>query len=472
MTTAQKPGLRLPASKLVLAWALIALLIPGLRFVNWIAAPQTFTTVARGDDIPDLGILFGDAPRYHAYAQAMLGRPYDSFFIRPVEGWLRTMGPPHRLVTPDHPLTPWRDFSFEYPPGALAAILPPALLTSDLVAYCLLFSLEMSLFLTLALWLGVRAAERLRPGAGLTVLQLGVVYFLLSTSLVAWHYDALVALTLAAFTYGIATGAPMLAALSLAAAVLVKGAPVLLIPIALTHVWLGASWRRALPAAAAGALVVAGGAAIYVASAGAHAFDMFAYHAARPVQIESPYGAVALILNTLFSVPAQLDSAFASINIQAGYEPALRAISGPLTVLGVLAAVGWRVWRLGREDDEATRAKRTLAASAAALIAFLVFGKVFSPQYLVWLFPLALAPAAAIGGLAPRLLMGAVLVARIEFPYIYANSMEALGFVVLARDALLLATAGVLMAGAASARGARAGDEDLANSPTGVLVAP
>ena len=448
MTKAGTPALRLSASKLVLAWALIALLIPGLRFVNWLAAPQTFAIVAPGDDIPDLEILFGDAPRYHAYAQAMLGRPFDSFYIRPIEGWRQTKGPPHRLVTSDRALTPWRDFSFEYPPGALAAILPPAMLTGDLVAYCLLFALEMSLFLTLALWLGVRAAERLRPGAGRTVLSFGIVYFLLTTSPVAWHYDALVALTLAGFAYGVAAGRPMWAALALAAAVLVKGAPVLLVPIALTHFALAAPWRRTALAAASGALVVAAGAGLYAWAAGAHALDMFAYHAGRPVQLESPYGAFALILNTLGGVPAQLDNSFASVNISAAYEPAMRALSGPLTVFAALAAIGWRMWRLGRDDDAATRAIRTLAASAAALIAFLAFGKVFSPQYIVWLFPLALVPAAALGGLAPRLLLGAVLVSKIEFPYIYANSLQALGFVVLARDALLLACAVALMAGA------------------------
>ncbi len=449
MTTARKPALGLSAPKLALIWALIALLIPGLRFVNWVVAPQTYALVAAGDDAPDLEILFGDAPRYHAYAQAMLGRAYDSFYIRPVEGWRQTKGPPHLLVKPDHALTPWRDFSFEYPPGALAAILPPAWLTSDPVAYCLVFSAEMSLFLTLALWLGVRAAERLRPGAGLAMMQLGIVFFLLTASPVAWHYDALVALTLAGFAYGVAAGAPMLAALALAAAVLVKGAPVLLVPIALTHFALASPWRRTAFAAAAGALVVAVGAALYARTAGAHALDMFAYHAERPVQIESPYGAVALILNTLGGVPARLDNSFASVNISAAFEPTMRALSGPLTALAALAAIGWRIWRPGCSDDAATRALRTLGASAAALIAFLAFGKVYSPQYIVWLFPLALIPAAVFGGLSPRLLLAAALVGKIEFPYVYAHSMTALGFVVLARDALLLASAGALIAGAA-----------------------
>jgi hypothetical protein len=445
MTSAKPLSPRRPVFKAMLLWAALALLTPGLRLVNLVVAPEAQTVADAGSDLPDLETVFADVPRYYAYAQAILGRPYDSYYIRPVEGWREDRGPPHRLVTPDHALTPWRDFSFEYPPGALAAILPPALLTGGLVSYCLVFSLEMSLFLTGALWLGVRAAERLRPGAGLTTLQLGVVYFMFSTLLVSWHYDALVALTLAGFAYGTVAALPLLAGLSLAAAIAVKGAPVLLIPIALTHVLLASPWRRVAGAAAAGGLVLAGVGAVYLRAAGAHALDMFAYHAGRPVQIESLYGAVALIVQTLGGARAHLVESFGSVNVEDG----LQALAAPLTALAALEAIGWRLWRLGRSDDATTRARRTLAASAAALIAYMVFGKVFSPQYVVWLFPLALIPAVVAGGAAPLMLLGSVLLTQIEFPFVYANSLSLLGFVVLARDAMLLATAGCLMAGAA-----------------------
>ena len=447
MMSGESRGQRLPAYKLILFWALIALLTPSLRLVNLAIAPPA--QVSAGSDLPDLEAVFADAPRYHAYAQAILGRPYDSYYIRPVEGWREDLGPPHMLVAPARALTPWRDFSVEYPPGALAAILPPALLVNGAVAYCLLFSLEMSLFMTLALWLGVRAAERLRPGTGARVLQLGVVYFLFCPLLVSWHYDALVALTLAGFAYGVVAGLPMLAALSLAAAVLAKGAPVVLIPIALTHFCLASPWRRVAAATAASALALGAAGALYMLVAGEHAFDMFAYHAARPVQVQSPYGALALMAQTLSGARVHLVETFGSINIEGGYEPTMRALAGPLSALAALSAVGWRVVRPGRGDDDETRARRTLAASAAALIGFMALGKVFSPQYIVWLFPLALLPASARGGTVVKCLLGAVLLTQIEFPFVYANSLKLLGFVALARDLMLLATAACLIWGAA-----------------------
>ena len=72
-------GQRLPAYKLILFWALIVLLTPSLRLVNLAIAPPA--QVSAGSDLPDLEAVFADAPRYHAYAQAILGRPYDSYYI-------------------------------------------------------------------------------------------------------------------------------------------------------------------------------------------------------------------------------------------------------------------------------------------------------------------------------------------------------------------------------------------------------
>ena len=70
LSRAPRPAYR----KMIFLWALIALLTPGLRLINFALAPAA--AVSAGSDLPDLETVFADAPRYHAYAQAILGRPY------------------------------------------------------------------------------------------------------------------------------------------------------------------------------------------------------------------------------------------------------------------------------------------------------------------------------------------------------------------------------------------------------------
>ena len=178
----------------------------------------------------------GDTKRYYAYANAMLGRPYDQFFVRPGEDG--SGGGAHSLITPGHALIPWRDFPVEYPPGVLIAALPPALFAPDFASFHFLFSLEMELMLTAAAWLGVRSAERLRPGAGRPTLILSIVYLVALGVIGARRYDGLVALAIAAAVYGLAARKPALAGFALAASVLAKGAPALIAPIGAWHLWL------------------------------------------------------------------------------------------------------------------------------------------------------------------------------------------------------------------------------------------
>src|SRR5262245_38778896 len=82
-------------------------------------AVRAIRTAARND---------GDIARYLAYANAVLGRPYQGWFVRPIEGWRvdtraydtgRDFMDPAETppVVPAAPLVPWRDFSVEYPPG-------------------------------------------------------------------------------------------------------------------------------------------------------------------------------------------------------------------------------------------------------------------------------------------------------------------------------------------------------------------
>src|SRR5271166_6503242 len=74
-------------------------------------------------------------------------------------------------------------------------------------------------------------------------------------------------------------------------------------------------------------------------------------------------------------------------------EPALRALSSLLLVAGLVASwvFAWAPLRDARDEDQ--RLLAVIQASLVCLLAVITLGKVFSPQYCVWLVPLAAAAA-------------------------------------------------------------------------------
>jgi hypothetical protein len=391
----------------------------------------------------------GDTRRYFAYAEAILGRPYDSSYVQPGNEEARASHAAHAIARPDRPLLPWRDFTVEYPPGMLVVALLPALFTSDFPTYHLLFSLLMGLLLTGCAWLVVKTARRLSPGSERDALQLSTLFVAALGVVAVRRYDALVAFAIAAALYGLVGRKPARSGLGLAVGVIAKVTPLLLAPIGVMFWVRRGRWRELRVAAAASIVTGAVAAAIYFVVARDHAFDTLAYHVDRPVQIESPYGAILILAELFHHGLIHIVSSYGSHNIQSSAEPPLRQLSSVFLGGAILGVLGWFWWAIGRARDEASQHRAVMAACTAALIAFIALGKVFSPQYLLWLLPSG-AIAAALSSERSRLAFIVVaLLTQLEFPFVYQVDTswreQLIAAVAILRDGAMIACAVSLM---------------------------
>jgi Glycosyltransferase family 87 len=471
-------------------WFAVVFVVPSLYApLLWSARPEAARATAAAEHAPApvtrapmlLGALLrdaGDTARYFAYANAILGRPYDAFYVRPMEQWETAQARDsvryvHVSVKPKRPLLPWRDFSVEYPPGMLIATLLPALATTNFEFYHMLFSLEMGLLLTFAVWINIISAEHLRSGAGRIVLSLSILFVAGLGAVCLRRYDAMVALAIAASILGLASNRPFAAGLSLAAGVIVKGVPIVFAPIGLF--WFaservpGAITRSFVGAAAP---LVAVTAAFFIL-AGPHVFDAFSYHGQRPLQVESTFGALLIAARAIDPGIARLVDSFGSFNIASPWEPALRKAAAAFLLTALVGVYVW-CWRaMRRAENRDARFQVLLAAVSAAIVAFVTLGKVFSAQYMVWLLPSGTLAAATGSKLNRKLLLYSCLLSQLEFPFVYSvlvGSLDpAFGFLVLIRNISLIAWAVVAMREAAQAarspatqREARVGEPALA----------
>ena len=283
-----------------------------------------------------------------------------------------------------HGQVPYRDFRLEYPPGALPVFVLPSLgHEGDRDAYDRWFDRLMA-FCGCLVVVGVGLTLRaLGAGTLRTAAALGLVAVspLLTGSVVLSRFDfwpaALAVLALAAVLHERLA----LAALGLGAAIGAKLWPAVLAPLFVTHIW-----RTRGPRAAAAWLVglVAVDAAIFLPFAVLSPGGLRAsFHAqiARPLQLESLGAAVLIALHHVAGTSLHVVTTYGSQNL-AG--PGAHAAEIVTTVAGVLAlATVWILYARQPADGE-----RFVAHAAASVAAVLAFGKVFSPQFVIWLVPL------------------------------------------------------------------------------------
>jgi hypothetical protein len=141
--------------------------------------------------------------------------------------------------------------------------------------------------------------------------------------------------------------------------------------------------------------------------------SQLSYFASRPMQVEAT-GSTLLWLATLFGHPASVVYTFGSINIESDLGNLVALACDVFFVPGYALTILWQ-WR-GKLD--------LAQASIALLLVFIITGKVFSPQYLIWLIPLL-----AYNGAFNRLwlvLWGAVSVLTTTiYPYLYMLTKDA-----------------------------------------------
>jgi hypothetical protein len=315
-----------------------------------------------------------------------------------------------------HGLVPYRDFAVEYPPGALPVFALPSLVGDYPSSFAWLMA---ACGVALVVVVGA-----IRREAAFYVALAPV----LAGSLILSRFDLWPALLTAAALAALLRDRHGLGWALLGAAVAAKLWPLVIVPLAL--VWSFRLGRRRAPLA--GLAVVAVVFVPFVVVAPHGLWSSLSGQLSRPLQIESLGAAIF----TTFGHPAVVTS-HGSQNVS-GHG----AVAATFAVLQI--AVLLALW-LDFARGPATR-ERFLRFAAASVCAFVAFGKVLSPQFLLWLIPLVPLVAGRRGLAAVSLLTTALVLTQVWFPqryWAYAGPFH-LAWVVLLRDLVLVVLVGVL----------------------------
>ena len=341
---------------------------------------------------------------------------------------------------------PYRDFRPEYPPAALPAFVLPALGPSD--DYRTLFEILM-----LACGMGIVAlvaATLARVGVAGRELYASVALAALAPlalgTVVLTRFDLWPALLTVAALAALVSGRDRLGLGVLGLATAAKLYPAVLLPVALVY-----AARRGSQNALAALVAFMGAVGLcflpFLLLAPEGVWASIERQTGRPLQIESLGAALLLAGEQLGLYEPTVVSTFGSQNVAGSLPDRLASLQTLLQIVAVVA-----VW------VAVTRARDPIAGllggSAAAVVAFVTFGKVLSPQFLIWLVPLV-PLAAAVSGLGTQVLfVTALVLTQLWFPSRYWDVVDlgAAGWLVLVRDLVLVGLLVALVRGTLTGR--------------------
>jgi hypothetical protein len=335
-----------------------------------------------------------DEALYYATASAILGKPCEVDTSA-----IRGDSPLPPLATPGDGVlrVPYAQVPLEYPPPNLPLVVLPRLLTTAFATYAYVFGALMAALLlaggVMGARIGVRASRSPRANDEAERIFAFGLLLLAHGAIAIQRLDALVALLLVLMVRAAVRRDDAQLGLWAGLVGATKFVPILVLPVLLLAS--GVRGGKRLGAVALGASVgLAFGLGPMIVLGRESLPMILSYHSARGLHVESTlgvlYGAVKWVLGR--AEASHLD--YGSFNFPGPVAGLLGKLAMPLT-LGLVAGVAY-VSRTTREpdepeQDEEARVTRIVVAALAAVTALWLGGKVFSPQYLTWALPLAVA---------------------------------------------------------------------------------
>jgi MFS family permease len=323
-------------------------------------------------------------------------------------------------------LLPYREVGFEYPPLAAPLLALPGLFSLDPETYRYAFAI-LAFVLACGVLLATGRLAALGGGREWVAVLVVAIAPVATGAMIRTHFDLAPVFCLVAGLAAIAAARSKTGFALLGVGGAIKLFPLAAVPVAAA--WLIGRGRRGEAAAglaiagAVMALVV--GAAIGLSADGAS--NAVEYHVERPVQVES---LPATVLNGIEEAGGRAPEAVNSHRSDGLKHPAADAITvGFLALLLIVLVV------LTATASAAGDVRGLALAGLASAAAVAAFGKVLSPQFMVWLIPLAAVAWAWRMHFLAAITSATIAVTLVWFPDRY--------FDLVARDEPLLAAVAV-----------------------------
>jgi len=338
---------------------------------------------------------------------------------------------------------PYRDVPIEYPPGAVPLFLLPALVTGSLSTYSIAFGGVVGSAGAVALVLAARTGTMLAPATpawALRTLAAALMIGLLA-SVALTRFDLVPAALTVAALYALTNERRSWAGVLLGAAIAVKVYPVVVVPVAATYIWQRGGLRSAAAFGAPMAAVLGLAFLPFVLVAPDGIGQSLSGQLQRPLHVESVGASILWLAHEAGITSWPVQPTYFNLSF-----PHADLVAASSTVLGL----GVLLYLWSRHARREAGAHSLIQYSFASVAVFVVFAKVLSPQFLIWLVVMVPALRGTRANVTVALLLGAVAATALYFPRGFVAAVTSLDplwlNMILARNVLLAAMVLVLVA--------------------------
>lgn len=340
---------------------------------------------------------------------------------------------------------PYADFEFEFPPVSMVFFMIPALFTSDLVVYCWIFAMMCAGLMAVAAHCIMRMAsnERTRYYAAMLFAVLVLLYLTESVK----KFDGIVMSISVISLFFFSRERWYLAYGLMAVATFTKLYPCMFLPLmAAYNIMSGRGGIDAVRKGVLSCLVVIAALFIPMWAIGISPLDSLSFlgfHEDRGFQVESTVATVIEALGLLGLTDMWIVDAHNTYDVAGPLADALVQYWSLVIVIVVVAALAFSARSMNRSRSDLDVGRLAMAFLLVCIV-FVLTNKVFSTQYMMWLFPFfaMLLYVPELDGKARRLMTMMIVMQILCIVFLRSEIGSALYVIACAlRDVLLVAIA-------------------------------
>jgi Predicted integral membrane protein len=290
------------------------------------------------------------------------------------------------LVNGVLPYEPYNDMNWEYPPLAYLFLTIPRLFASDPQGYQVAFIVMVTVFTIIGLYIVRQLSLKFEKNAKV-MMSLYTLTVLMLIQFFFDRFDVIVAVFALAAVYLYLEKKYTWAFLLLVVGLFIKLYPGIMFPVFLIPFLADRDIRGVLKHA--GTFIIACVALIipFVIWSPDTFLTFISYHSDRGIQIESTAASIILFLEMLGLTSVQTVNEYWSFGLSGGAADLVAPLMMPLMIIMILGfCLAYYIHC--RSTDENERYASVAWASFLVIMVFVIFNKVFSAQYMVWIMML------------------------------------------------------------------------------------